>query len=338
MAAAEAPAQAESRHGVKIVAIWFVLAVIADILIWFVWRPHMPPGTMTDQARGQQFDIAVMSVLCAPVLLFVWVYCGYALVVWRHRPGDDEDGPPMHGTTRVQATWITVTAVIVLFLAGFGTYELIGPAGAGAGEGPSPIWNPSGITTASAVKLNPGPWTPGGKTPLVVQVIGQQWQFTYRYPQFGGMETTALVLPVNAQVSFHVTSLDVIHSFWAYKLGVKADANPGVDNVAWVVPQETGTFTVRCNELCGIWHGAMFNNGQVVTPSQFQTWASGLQARESSAHLLAALPPMARTYDPTVIKQLGKDLTDPNINGITGANGYYYPGPQAGTPGDPVSP
>jgi cytochrome c oxidase subunit II len=337
-AAPAAPAAKERNHAAWIIGTWLVLAVVADALIWFVWYPHMPPGRMSDQARGQQFDIAVMAVLCAPVLLFIWVYFGYALITWRHRQGEDEDGPPMHGTARVQATWILVTAVIVLFLAGFGTYELIVPAGAGAGEGPSPIWNPPGITTASAMKLNPGPWSAGGKTPLVVQAIGQQWQWTYRYPQYGGMETTALVLPVNSQIEFHVTSLDVVHSFWAYKLGVKADANPGVDNVAYAMPQQTGTFVVRCNELCGIWHGAMFDNGQVVSQSQFQGWASGVQGREQSTHLLAALPPAARTYDPTVVKQLGKDLTDPNINGITGANGYYYPGPQSGTAGDPVSP
>jgi cytochrome c oxidase subunit 2 len=338
MAAEEAPAVRERAHGAWIAGVWFVLAVIADLLIWFLWRPHLPPGDMSKEAAGQQFDIAVMAVLCAPVLLFVWVYVAYALITWRHRPGDDADGPPMHGTTRVQATWITVTAVIVLFLFGFGTYELIVPVGAGAGQGPSPIWNPAGVTTTTATRLNPGPWAPGGKTPLVVQAIGQQWQWTYRYPQFGGMETTALVLPVNAVVEVHVTSLDVIHSFWAYKLGVKADANPGVDNVAWTTPQQLGTFVVRCNELCGIWHGAMYGNGQIVTPSQFQGWASRLQGKEQSTQLLAALPPYALTYDPTVVKQLGKDLTDPNINGITGANGYYYPGPQAGTPGDPVSP
>ncbi|HZE16780.1 MAG TPA: hypothetical protein VE197_14340, partial [Mycobacterium sp.] len=125
MAATGASGQAEPRHGMRIFSIWIVLAVIADILIWFVWYPHMPPGRMSDQAAGQQFDIAVMAVLCAPVLLFIWTYFGYAIVVWRRKPGDDEDGPAIHGTTKIQATWITVTAVIVLFLFGFGTYELI---------------------------------------------------------------------------------------------------------------------------------------------------------------------------------------------------------------------
>ncbi len=315
----DAEVSGEARHGLRIFLIWLPLAIIADLLIWFAWYPHMPPGRMTDQAQGQQFDIAVMAVLAAPVLLFVWVYAAYALIIWRRRPGDDEDGPPIHGNTRVQATWITATAVIVLGLFVFGTVQLIVPAGAGAGEGPSPTWTPNTSNT------------------LLVQVIGQQWAFTYRFPQFGGMETTQLLLPKGEEVRFNVTSLDVIHSFWAYQLGVKADANPGVNNVAFAKPQELGSFTVRCNELCGLWHGAMFNYGHVVTPAAFQAWARGLQAREARIGLLRDLPPYALTYDPTVLPQLGKDIV--KVAGITGANGYYYPSQlQSGDPGDPVSP
>ena len=308
-----------ARHGLRIFLIWFPLAIIADALIWFVWYPHLPPGRMSDQAQGQQFDIAVMAMLAAPVLLFVWTYFAYAIIVWRRRPGDDEDGPPIHSNTRVQATWITATAVIVLSLFVFGTVQLIVPAGAGAGEGPSPTWVPNASNT------------------LQVQVIGQQWAFTYRFPQFGGMETTQLLLPMGEEVRFNVTSLDVIHSFWAYQLGVKADANPGVNNVAFAKPQELGSFSVRCNELCGLWHGAMFNYGRVVTPAAFQVWARGLQLREARIGLLRDLPPYALTYDPTVIPQLGKDIV--KVAGITGANGYYYPSQlQSGDPGDPVSP
>jgi len=74
-----------------------------------------------------------------------------------------------------------------------------------------------------------------------------------------------------------------------------------------------------------------------VTPTAFQGWARSLQLKELRTGVLAALPPYALTYDPTVIPQLGRDIV--KVAGITGANGYYYPGPQAGTPhGDPVSP
>jgi cytochrome c oxidase subunit II len=317
MAASQVPAatdneRAEPNHGLRIFLIWIVLALIADLLIWFVWYPHMPPGRMTDSAASQQFDIAVLALAAAPVMLFVYIYFGYTFVNWRHRDGDEDDGPPLFGNTRIQATWIVGTAVIVLAAFVFGTVELIAPAGAGAGEGPLPVWNPS-----SANRLQ-------------VQVIGQQWQFTYRYPQFGGMETTQLLLPANRSVVFHVTSLDVIHSFWAYQLGVKADANPMVDNVAYTsTKSELGSFTVRCSELCGIWHGAMFDYGRIVTPAAFAAWARATENSERHNGALAVLPKYALTYDPTVVSGIGKALIK---EGITGGAGYYYP------PSDPVTP
>jgi cytochrome c oxidase subunit 2 len=315
MATPEAPAasaQGGPNHGMRIFLIWLPLALIADLLIWFLLYPHLPPGDMSSSASHQQFDIAVMAVAAAPVLLFVWVYAGYALITWRHREGDDEDGPPIFGNTKIQATWIGATAVIVLGLFVFGTVELIVPAGAGAGEGPAPIWQPN------------------TNNRLQVQVIGQQWAFTYRYPQFGGMESSELLLPDNTWVEFHVTSLDVIHSFWAYKLGVKADANPGVDNVAFTQPKQLGIFRVQCNELCGLWHGAMYNYGHVLTQTAFHAWASALQFKEANNGTLSALPPYRTTYDPTVVPQLAASIV--KIDGITGAAGYYYP------PQDPVTP
>ena len=313
MTASDAPAAttpAEPRHGRRIFLIWIVLALVADLLIWFLWKPHMPPGDMSTSAEHQQTDIAILALAAAPVMLFVWTYFGYALTNWRQRDGDEDDGPPIFGHTGIQATWIIGTAVVVLSAFVFGTVELIIPAGAGAGEGPLPVWKPSGSNY------------------LQVQVIGQQWQFTYRYPQFGGVETTQLVLPEGRPVEFHVTSLDVIHSFWAYQLGVKADANPGVDNVAYTTPEHTGGFTVRCNELCGIWHGAMFDYGTVMSATDFQTWATKTETQLASVTKI--LPPYALTYDATVIPQLGKDLV--KVIGITGSPGYYYP------PGDPVQP
>jgi cytochrome c oxidase subunit 2 len=299
------------NHGLRIFLIWLPVALVADWLLYFVYGPHMPPGTMSTSAASQQFDIKVMSVMAAPVMAFVLIYIGYALVVWRREGDDQEDGPPIYGNARIQASWIAISSVIVLSLAGFGTYELAAPgfAGAGAGEGPSPIWKP----TSGNV--------------LQVQVIGQQWRFTYRYPQFGGFETTDLVLPVNEPVQFNVTSIDVIHSFWAYQLGVKADANPGVNNVAYTTPTHMGTVTVRCAELCGLWHGAMYNFGKVVSDSAFQAWAASTQT--NLATITAMLPPYATSYDPTVVAQINAAMAKA---GIAGANGYYYP------PNDPVQP
>jgi len=67
-----APASgSEPRHGLRLFAIWIVLALAADLLIWFALKPHLPPGDMSDAARHQQFDIAVLAVSAAPVVVAV---------------------------------------------------------------------------------------------------------------------------------------------------------------------------------------------------------------------------------------------------------------------------
>jgi cytochrome c oxidase subunit II len=325
MAAEAGPAPAGSRVGRRdgfwLLVIWIVLSIIGCLLVALVWGPHIPPGDMSNTAASQQVDITVLGVIATPVLIGVLLYFGWALAFWRQKPGDETDAAPIHGNTRIQALWITLTSVIVLALAVYGTVELIAPAGAGAGQGPQPIFQRGMPPAASDTS-----WAPGTNNILQVQVIGQQWAWTYRYPQFGGFETTELLIPLNTPVRFNVTSLDVIHSFWAYQLGVKADANPGVNNVTFTVPKTAGQFVVRCAELCGIWHGAMFNYGTVVPVSTFMTWAHATEIRLASVTKL--LPPYALTYDPTSIN-LGK------VNqqlGLTGAGGGFY------NPADPEQP
>jgi cytochrome c oxidase subunit 2 len=281
----------QTHHWWRLLAIWVVLSAILDPLFFYLAGPHIPPGTMTDVAQGAQWDFNVLAVIAIPVLLGVWIYMLYAIWEWRASRGGPEPvgGPDARGHLGIQVAWILITTVVVLFLAGFGTYELVQPGGAGGGEGSSPIW------------------TPTSKTILPIQVIGQQWKFTYRYPTFGGFETNELMVPNDTTIQFNVTSLDVIHSFWAYQLGVKADANPDYNNVAYATTQQLGSFIVRCSELCGIWHGAMFNNGQVLTKQQFAAWARVTAVRLRANTKL--LPPYALTYTP-----------DAN-----GADGGYYP-------------
>ena len=136
-----------------------------------------------------------------------------------------------------------------------------------------------------------------------MQVIAQQWAFTYRYPQYGGVETSKLYLPAYRLVEFHVTSLDVVHSFWAYQLAVKADANPNVDNIAYVKTRGPLRIDIHCAELCGVWHGYMFDTGHVVPGAQFVSWIR--QQQRQFAPIAKSLPPYARTYNPAPTRRGG---------------------------------
>jgi cytochrome c oxidase subunit 2 len=279
--------------------IWVVLSVAADLLFWFLVGPHVPPGRMTETAKNNQLDFNILLVIALPVLIGVWVYMGYAIVNWSAKRNGPEPvgGATARSNKKAQVWWIAITSFVVLFLAGFGTVALIVDHGSGGGEGPNPVWMPAGAAKAETAALSgTSTWSPGSNQVLPVQVIGQQWKFTYRYPSFGGFESSQLILPADTTIAFNVTSLDVIHSFWAYQLSVKADANPGINNVAFTETKNPGNFTVRCSELCGLWHGAMFNYGSVVSQSDFMKWATTTEA--TNATNTKALPPFAWTYTP----------------------------------------
>jgi cytochrome c oxidase subunit II len=267
---------AEPNHWRRFATIWIVASLVATPLVVLLIGPIMPPGNGTVQAQGHRTDHTVLLGAATPVLLLVVLYLLYAVVAFRQPAGAALEGPAIRGNARVQTTWLIVTSVLVLALAAYGTIRLE-EDGAGSGGGPSPLVVPKGHK-------------------LQVQVIAQQWEFTYRFPEYGGVEVPHLELPVGQMVEMHVTSLDVIHSFWAYQLGVKADANPGVDNVVFVKPTKEQTFEVRCSELCGIWHGQMFDHGHVVSRTAFQAWIAEMQSKYAAA--TKSLPPYSHTYLP----------------------------------------
>jgi cytochrome c oxidase subunit II len=274
----------EPNHARRFAVVWLLATVVATPLVILLLGPNMPPGKATQQASGQVTDNTVLLAMATPVLLLVVIYLIYTVIYFRQPQGAVLEGPAIRGDARVQTTWIIVTSLLVLSLAVYGTTRLLSDNGAGSGSGPSPLTVPNGPK-------------------LPVQVIGQQWAFTYRYPTYGGVETPHLGLPVNQMVELHVTSLDVIHSFWARQLGVKADANPQVDNIAFVEPTRVQTFEVRCSELCGIWHGEMFDHGRVVTQPEFQTWIH--QQQVAFAPATKALPPYSTTYLPKPTRRGG---------------------------------
>jgi cytochrome c oxidase subunit 2 len=265
-------------------AIWVVLLVIGSVLIAVL---PMPPGTSSNVAGSITDTTRLLAWAAWPVFTLTILATIGAVMLHSRAP----DAPPasareLRGNARMASAWIGVTAAVVLALAIIGTItlnndsvaETLGLGGRATG---------SGVTGGHAEE---GP-------PLEVQVIAQQWQFTYRYPSLGGIESPHLVLPVNTSVTFHITSLDVVHSFWLISLGVKADAVPLHDNVFYATTQLTGTYRVECGELCGLWHGSMSDNSaQVLSASDFTAW--GQQQTALDAPIMKFLPPYSHTYEP----------------------------------------
>ena len=276
--AATSNTQPTRSLGRLFVALWLGISVVATPLVAVFVGRLVPPGNGSEQATAQVLDNQVLLAVATPVFVFVVLFLAFAFFSFSNRTGETVEGVALRGNMRIQVVWMVVTTATVMFLAVFGTFELVRD-GAGGGQGPDAAFVPSGSQHA-----------------LDVQVIGQQWEFTYRYPSAGGVETPHLELPADTLVRLHVTSLDAVHSFWAYELGVKADANPGVDNVAYVKTEGPRSFHVRCAELCGLWHGYMYDTGAVVSQSDFAKFLQ--EQRTVYAPVMQYLPKYALTYVP----------------------------------------
>ena len=212
----------------------------------------------------------VMIVLSSFVFAIVMVMFGYAIWRYRAKPGDESDGEPIHGNTRLEIAWTVIPTIIVLFGAGYSWVVL------------------DDIEAREA-------------DPLRVNVTGQQFKWTFEYPE-SGVTSNELHVPVDRQLEVHVSALDVLHSFWVPEWRIKRDLVPTggggdeVDNEFVVTPNEEGTFSLVCTELCGAGHATMRAFVYVEPEQKFEAWldreakASSGSSGGSAASETAASP------------------------------------------------
>lgn len=130
------------------------------------------------------------------------------------------------------------------------------------------------------------------EAPLRIDVTGRQWQWDVAYPGSSVVLVDELHLPAGRPVHIHVTSADVIHSFWVPRLGPKIDAVPGRTNVLRLQADEAGSFRGQCSEFCGTGHAHMVLRVQVHTEAGFSAWlAERGAAAPPGGHVPAGLPP-----------------------------------------------
>ena len=200
------------------------------------------------------------------ILVVVWVLLAYILVRFRERP-DSPHPKQIHGHTGMEIAWTIVPALIVIAIT---------------------------VPTVQAVFET----QTADPDAYVVDVVGHQYWWEFRYPQHGDVVTAnELRIPVGRPVSLRIFSEDVIHSFWIPALGGKRDANPlravpeGENtkyNWIHLTPNETGTFMGLCAEFCGESHSRMGMRVIVESEADFNQWLDDWNA----GHPLPA-PPVA---------------------------------------------
>ncbi|MCB0115469.1 MAG: cytochrome c oxidase subunit II [Caldilineaceae bacterium] len=221
-----------------------VLVVISTFLVYWLLDTvlKMPvQASMQAFAIDRLFDYHIW--LIAFLFSLVVVFMLYALVVFRHRAGEDEDkeGEYFHGNVRLEIAWTLLPLIFVVFFAFESTRVLI-----------------------NITREDPDEY--------VVIVTGQQFAWSFEYPDTG-LKTGELVLPVDQPIRLEMTSADVLHNFWVPEFRVKQDLLPGFEpRILRFTPVEEGEYQVRCAELCGLNHSGMRAPVRVVPQDEFAAW------------------------------------------------------------------
>jgi cytochrome c oxidase subunit 2 len=218
-------------------------AAISAVMVSINWD-----GQEASTAAPKIDDLLnVMIVLSAFVFSLVVVMLFYALWKFRAKPGDESDGEPIHGNTRLEVAWTLIPTIIVLFGAAYSWAVL------------DEIEEPA-------------------DNAMIVDVFSQQYAWSFGYPENGGRWSQGeLHVPVNRQIQFKMHSQDVIHSFWVPEWRIKKDNVPGITTTAIVTPDRLGTFQLICTELCGFGHASMRAKVVVERPADFLKWVDGLK-------------------------------------------------------------
>ncbi|MEP9390200.1 cytochrome c oxidase subunit II [Mesorhizobium sp. KR9-304] len=263
-----------------------------------------------------------MAIVIVLVLVVVGSILFHALSPWWWTPIASNWG--YIDSTLVITFWITgiVFAAVVLFMA-YCVYRFRHKEGVKAHYEPESRRLETWLTAITAVgvaaMLAPGlyVWAQFVSVPedaTDVEVVAQQWQWSYRLPGTDGklgtsdsrlispenplgvnpddpngqddvvVEAADLHLPMGKPVKMLLRSIDVLHDFYVPEFRAKMDMIPGSVTYFWFTPTRTGTFEVLCAELCGTGHGFMRGIVMIDTDEDYQAW---LQEQSTFAQLSA---------------------------------------------------
>ena len=199
---------------------------------------------------SSQVDRLFVLVLWITGIMFVLVEGALLvfLIRYRHTPG--RKAQYIHGNTRAEVIWTVIPACIVLYLA---------------------------VASQRVWSYIQGP-PPPHQVEIEVQAEQFAWNIRYAGPDRAlhtadDIETiNQLHLPVGQVVLVHLTSKDVIHSFFLPQFRIKRDAVPGLMGRIWVQAVKPGQFEIVCAELCGLGHYRMRGYLTIESPQEFSAW------------------------------------------------------------------
>jgi cytochrome c oxidase subunit 2 len=233
---------------------------IAAIVFWstFPLETYLPAAIVT--ARQVDHLFRFMAATGSALWIFVAGYLVYFAIAFRVKPDDPPDaiGLQVHDNHKLEFWWTVIPTLFVVLL------SIVSVR----------IWY--------EVMLEP-------QNGLVVEAIGHQFYFSFRYPQINGEVTDEMHLPVNVPVTLNLTAADVIHGFWVPAMRLKNDTVPGLVTTIKFTPRLVGRYHIICTQFCGVLHSEMDKQYLVIDQKPvFDRWFKSWQ--EKNAHVSNALP------------------------------------------------
>jgi cytochrome c oxidase subunit 2 len=190
------------------------------------------------------YYITAVTFILVTVLMVVF------LIMYRQKEG--RRATYTHGNTTLEIIWTIIPAAILIVLSFMS------------------------VSTWAKVKRH------APDSDFELQVTAKQFNWEVVYPgadhQFGTPDDVKfdndLHVPVNKVVRVHLSSRDVIHSFFLPNLRLKQDAVPGRTILVWFEATKPGKYELPCAELCGFGHSGMKGWLYVHTPEEYAKWAA----------------------------------------------------------------
>jgi cytochrome c oxidase subunit II len=256
---------------------------------WFL--PESDGSPNADAIRTLYILIALIALVIFVLVegLLIW-----SLVKFRARKG--RVAAQIHGNTRLEIGWTVAAFAILIFITVF-TFVLLDDVRNPARSDIDSSGNPVATNVQYAATDQPPP--PAGSASMNIRVLGEQYVWSYFYPQAEGEERvyayTDMYVPVGMTITLDIQSKDVVHSWWIPELGGKMDAVPGYTNKLWfkipldAIPEgeDRVVYEGQCAELCGRNHADMLGRVIGLRFDDWQAWrerkAQELQAAQDAA-------------------------------------------------------
>ncbi len=217
-----------------------------------------PAGDVARQQRDIIYiSTGLMLLIIVPVLILIVVFA------WRYRKGRGGTYDPDfdHSTTLELLIWSAPLLIIIALGAlTWSSTHLLDP-----------------FRPLDRIAAGPEAAAPSGK-PMPIQVVSMDWKWLFIYPELGIATVNELVLPVNRQVRFDITSTNMMNSFYAPTLAGMIYAMPGMQSQLHAVLNRPGEYSGMSANYSGAGFSDMTFKLRGVDEAGFARWVAEARA------------------------------------------------------------